>query len=155
VHTTSYPIRNFLQQQLEEYNPAAGHHGRVVTHESADRLKMLEFFKESRLPLVMLSPSFDRGVDLPDNICQCVIICKVPYLSMGDPQVAARMKLSGGQQWYLLKAIQTMIQMSGRAVRSTTDKSHTYILDKQFNALKARTRSIIPGWWLDAIQNMG
>ena len=155
VHTTSYPIRNYLQQQFEEYNPAAGRRGRVLTHDSTNRLEMLEAFKESDKPLVMLSPSFDRGVDLPDNICQCVIICKVPYLSMGDPQVAARMKLPGGQQWYLLKAVQTMIQMSGRAVRSPTDKCTTYILDKQFNALKARTRQIIPGWWLDAIQNMG
>ena len=40
---------------------------------------------------------------------------------MGDPQVRARMKLPGGDRWYLLKAIQTIIQMSGRGVRSELD----------------------------------
>ncbi|HEC62674.1 MAG TPA: hypothetical protein ENI27_10555 [bacterium] len=114
VHTTSFAIRNYLHSWISDDS-------RLISHTTENREHMLSFFKRSRDPLVMLSPSFDRGVDLRDDFCRCVIICKVPYISMGDPQVRARMKLPGGDRWYLLKAIQTIIQMSGRGVRSELD----------------------------------
>ena len=78
--------------------------------------------------------------------------CKVPYIDMGDPQVKKRMELPGGQMWYLLKAAQTIIQMSGRGVRSETDHCETYILDGQFTRLLNHTRHLMPKWWLDAIR---
>ncbi len=146
VHTTSYIVRDFLANTL----PRA----RLITHNSQDREEKLELFKKSKQPLVMLSPSFDRGVDLPaqDN-CQCIIICKTPYMNLGDPQVKARMAMEGGQWWYSVRAAQTVVQMSGRAVRSKDQKCDTWILDSQFRNLLNRTRHILPKWWLEAIRN--
>jgi len=143
VHTTSYPIRNYLFPRL----PAS----RVISHESEDRTEKLEKFKNSREPLVMLSPSMDRGVDLPEDLCRCIIICKVPYISMGDKQVQARMKMPGGQRWYLLQAVRTIIQMSGRGVRGDLDKCDTFILDRQFGRLLAQMGSYFSKWWTDAL----
>jgi Rad3-related DNA helicase len=57
-----------------------------------------------------------------------------------------------GQRWYNLKAIQTVMQMTGRAVRSKDDWSNNIILDKQFDSLLARTRHLLPKWWLDSIR---
>ena len=121
---------------------------------SENRTDQLEAFKKSKKPLVMLSPSFDRGVDLPGDQCRFIIVCKMPYLNLGDKQVAARLKAPGGDQWYVFKAIQTLMQMSGRGVRSETDHCDTYILDAQFNGLLARTRQYVPKWWMDAIRRI-
>ena len=144
IHTTSFRIRDYLQWNLDST--------RVMTHSTGNRTQMLSLFKGTLDPMIMLSPSFDRGVDLPDDLCRCVIICKVPYISLGDPQVKARMKMPGGERWYLLKAVQTIVQMSGRGVRSETDFCDTYILDRQFGSLLNRMRQYFPQWWLDAIK---
>ena len=143
VHTTSFQIRDYLWKQLDSE--------RVMSHTTWEREEMLDLFKEYTEPVVMLSPSFDRGVDLPDDLCRCIIICKVPYVSLGDPQVKARMKMPGGEKWYLLKAAQTIMQMSGRGVRNEMDHCDCYILDKQFGFLLSRMRSFFPQWWLDAL----
>ncbi|GAI62862.1 unnamed protein product, partial [marine sediment metagenome] len=143
IHTVSYRLRDFLMGTLEQ--------DRLITHTKWDREDKLQEFKDSQKPLIMLSPSFDRGVDLPQEKCRCIIICKIPYLYLGDPQIRERMKAPGGHKWYLLKAAQTLVQMSGRAVRSQEDSCDTYILDKQFGRLLGQIKSILPQWWLGAL----
>jgi len=148
VHTVSYKIRDYLVEMLpfKGVDPE-----RILTHNTMDRVDKLELFKKSRNQ-IMVSPSFDRGVDLPGQECEVVIICKMPYLALGDKQVKARLAMPRGQQWYNLRAIQTVMQMTGRAVRSERDFAATYILDKQFKSLLARTRHLIPKWWLESIR---
>lgn len=151
IHTVSYKLRDFLMENLEQ--------SRLITHTKWNREDKLEKFKDSCEPLVMLSPSFDRGVDLPQEKCRCIIICKVPYLYKGDPQIRGRMKAPGGQKWYVLKAAQTLVQMSGRAVRSKDDYCDTYILDRQFGRLFSQMNHMkiatgdptLPEWWSDAL----
>lgn len=144
IHTCSYLINDYLSKLLPR--------DRVITHNSIDKIEQLDTFKESKKPLIMLSPAMDRGVDLEGDLCRCVIICKVPYINLGDAQTKARMKLPSGQKWYLLQAVRSMIQMSGRGVRSSTDRCDTYILDRQFSSLKARMREYFPDWWMEAIK---
>ncbi|GAJ16294.1 unnamed protein product, partial [marine sediment metagenome] len=55
----SYRLRDFLVKNLEQ--------GKLITHTKWNREDKLEEFKDSPEPLVMLSPSFDRGVDLPQE----------------------------------------------------------------------------------------
>ncbi|MDD4986333.1 MAG: ATP-dependent DNA helicase [Dehalococcoidales bacterium] len=144
VHATSYAIRDYMMQNLPQK-------ARLITHDSENRNEKLEEFKASSDPLVMVSPSFDRGVDLPDDLCRAVIICKVAYPSMGDPQVKARMEMPGGNKWYLLRTMQTVMQMTGRGVRSMSDFCSSYILDHQFSRLLGQTSAWVPGWWRQAI----
>jgi Rad3-related DNA helicase len=148
IHTVSYPVRNYLLENLSCRE-------RLMTHESHTRERALAEFKDSKEPWIMLSPSFDRGVDLPagDN-CQAVIVCKIPYLDMSDPQVKRKLEMPGGQTWYFLKATQTLVQMTGRSVRSDKQKCDTWIFDKQFSRLRHEMRSIIPSWWLRAVQDV-
>lgn len=149
VHTVSYSLRDYLLENLKS--------DRLITHEPYNREEQLDIFKELQEPLVMLSPSFDRGVDLVENECRCIIICKIPYLNLGDIQIRKRREAPGGQKWYLWKAAQTLVQMSGRAVRSSNDYCVTYIFDRQFGVLyyKAKyfwPKDIFPEWWLDAVE---
>jgi Rad3-related DNA helicase len=149
VHATSNKIRDYLMNNLPSKNINST---RLLTHDTSNRADKLNQFKKSR-GVVMISPSFDRGVDLPDDECRVVVICKVPYLGLGDKQVKARLAMPMGQRWYNLRAIQTLMQMTGRAVRSKDDFSDIYILDKSFNSLIARTRRIIPKWWIESIKS--
>jgi Rad3-related DNA helicase len=147
IHTVSYAVREFLWRHLRCQE-------RLVTHESANRTEMLEEFKKSPSPLVMLSPSFDRGVDLPNDECRCIIICKMPFLSLGDPLVQRKKSLPGGQKWYQLKTLQTLMQMCGRGIRNEKDFCDTFILDKQFERLRFTTRFITPVWWSSSIKKV-
>jgi Rad3-related DNA helicase len=150
VHTVSYAVLSAIRHdQLDLKN-----NERIITHTTEDRTEKLAAFKHTTHPMIMLSPSFDRGVDLPDDQCRCIIICKVPYLDLHDKQVAARLKAPGGDQWYVFKALQTIMQMSGRGVRNDGDHCDTYILDQQFSSLLARTRQYIPKWWLESIKRI-
>jgi Rad3-related DNA helicase len=146
IHTISYQIRNYLMQTL-----SCG--DRLVTHESDDRQDALENFKITDKPLVMLSPSFDRGVDLRvEANCEAVMVCKMPFLSLGDPQVKAKVETPGGWSWYSLKAAQTLMQSTGRHIRSNTQRGDTWIYDSQFLKLLGRTKNIIPQWWQKALR---
>jgi ATP-dependent DNA helicase DinG len=144
IHTVSYKIRDYLMSHLPEQ--------RLITHTSLDRESILNQFRTSTDPLVLVSPSFDRGVDLPQESCRAIIIAKMPYLDLSDRQVKARMDQPGGQRWYNVKTAQTLVQMAGRGVRSKDDYCDTYILDRQFQRLHALTQNILPKWWLEAIQ---
>ncbi|MDD5229693.1 MAG: ATP-dependent DNA helicase [Candidatus Marinimicrobia bacterium] len=147
IHAASYLVASAIEYEF-------GSNPRFITHNTDNRITQLDKFKESPEPLFMVSPSFDRGVDLPDDQCRCVVICKIPYLNLGDKQIAARIKAPGGDQWYVFKAIQTVMQMTGRGVRNKFDYCDTYILDAQFNSLLARTRQYIPEWWMESIKRI-
>ncbi len=103
---------------------------------------------------IMVAPSLDRGIDLPGDACRVQIICKVPFLSIKDKQVSARLYGTGrgGKIWYAVNAIRTIIQMCGRAVRSEEDYATTWILDKQFvDNLYGGYRNLIPTWWRESL----
>jgi Rad3-related DNA helicase len=148
VHAVNWKLRDYLVSML----PFSGVDPKnIITHEKETRAERLEYFKTQR-GLTMISPSFDRGVSLEDDACRVVIIAKIPYMNTQDKQVKARLAMAHGQRWYSLKAIQTVMQMSGRAVRSEEDFAETHIIDQQFDRLLARTRHMIPKWWLSAIR---
>jgi Rad3-related DNA helicase len=146
VHSTSYPLRAFLMANLES--------DRLITHESGNREAQLERFKASSRPLVMVSPSMDRGISLDGDLCRVVVIAKVPYASLGDPQVKRRMAGGNGdgQRWYSMNTISTIIQMSMRACRSSDDWCKTYILDRQFESLYRKNIEVFPQWFKDAVR---
>lgn len=144
LHTVSYKVRDFLQRNVST--------GRFLSHTTADRAQVLEVFKKSPDPLVLVSPSMDRGVDLPYDECRVVIIAKVPYPDLGDPQVNKRVHASkDGSHWYAHRTVSSIVQMAGRGVRAMDDFAATYILDSQFERLYNQYRTLFPGWFAEAI----
>ncbi len=144
VHTVSYKIRNHLKNTLDRH--------RTITHDSFNRTEILGAFKISPKPLVLLSPSMDRGVDLPQDECRVVIIAKMPFGDLGDPQVNKRVHASrDGNSWYAHKTVSKIIQMCGRGVRSETDYAATYIIDEQFKRIYTDNRRFFPGWFRESV----
>ncbi len=100
---------------------------------------------------MIVAPSLDRGVDFKGDDCRVQIIAKVPYPYLGDKQIKARMNLEDGQQWYTVRTIRDLVQMTGRGVRSETDYCTTYILDRGFGRLFDMNKRLIPAWWREAV----
>jgi Rad3-related DNA helicase len=100
---------------------------------------------------VLLAPSFERGVDLPEEACEIIIIAKVPYPYLGDKQIAAKLYSKGGKTWYAVQTIRAIVQMCGRGMRSTDDWCDTYILDAQFKKLWRDHGRLFPQWFREAV----
>lgn len=95
-------------------------------------------------PTILVSSSMLEGVDLSDDLSRFQIVCKLPYLSLGDKRI--KMKTEMNNKWYELQMWQRLIQSCGRSTRSENDFSKTFILDRLFNRafFNAKKRCILP-----------
>lgn len=148
VHAVSYHLADVLSRALMQKT-----NRKVVTYKSAqDKDKALREYRSTE-GAVLVASSMDRGVDLKGDDCRVVVIAKVPYPSLKDPQVSRRMHMPGGEEWYAVQTVRTIVQMTGRGVRSKTDWAKTYVLDAQFGTnVYRRSKMLFPKWWRDAVQ---
>jgi len=95
----------------------------------------------------LVSPSLDTGVSLDDDLGRFQIIIKAPYLPLGSKRI--KKQFDKNPQYYGMKMLDTLIQMSGRCTRSIKDHSVTYILDGA--AVKAVTsnKKHLPKYFLE------
>jgi Rad3-related DNA helicase len=143
VHTVSYALTEHIF-----YNSKSG---RLLTYRNAgEREETLERFLATS-DAVLLAPSFERGVDLPEEACEIIIIAKVPYPYLGDKQIAAKLYSKGGKTWYAVQTIRAIVQMCGRGMRSQDDWCDTYILDAQFKKLWRDHKRLFPKWFREAV----
>lgn len=148
IHAVSYDLSQYLQHELVGVLP-----GRPVYSYASgrDREAALEAFRGADRA-ILVAPSLDRGVDLPDDECRVVIVAKTPFPYLGDRQVSARLHSPGGDLWYKVQTIRTVVQMTGRAMRSSTDFSTSYLLDKQLVKLYTSIgRRLFPAWWQESL----
>jgi hypothetical protein len=148
VHTVSY---GYAQQVYH----MSRHRKRMITYDCAqDRESKLEEFKNAPPGAVLVASSMERGIDLPGDQCQVVVIMKTPFLNLGDKQISTRLHSDkkGGQLWYNVNAIRTLVQMCGRGMRSAEDFCSIFILDIQFERLYRENKFLFPQWWRDALK---
>lgn len=148
VHTVSYKLTTAIQKYLDN----EGHALRVVSyHSAAEKQRAIDTYL-CQSTSVLLAPSLDRGIDLPEDDCRVIIVCKVPFPNLGDKQISARIHSRGGNTWYAVRTIRSLVQMTGRGMRSESDYCESYILDKSFlDQIWRRNRHLIPQWWADAL----
>jgi len=125
---------------------------RLITHDAKNKTEQVHKFM-GRKDGVFVSPSSMRGIDLPDNLCRFIVVCKMPYLHLKDKLVNARL-YSGtvGQTWYSSDAAQSIVQATGRGVRHEKDWAVTYILDRHVIKSICKLRSLWPGYFLEAVE---
>jgi len=92
---------------------------------------------------VLIAPSMDRGVDLPGDACRVQVVAKVPFPNLGDKQVNKRLYTRGGQEWYAVQAVRSLVQMTGRGVRSPED--HAMCLNPEARILTKDLRWVQAG----------
>ena len=145
IHTVNYKIANAILSNSKFSS-------RLITHKtSKDREKTLDLFRKSNRPLVLVSPSFTEGVDLPYELCKFQIIAKIPFMDLGDKKTRARFQVD--EKWYASSAITQLVQAYGRIMRAEDDSGVTYILDKSLMNLINRWRFIFDqlDWFLEAL----
>lgn len=148
VHTVSYKLADAVFNKVREVNP-----GRPVYRylDSQGKGRALELYLEHE-GAVLIAPSMDRGVDLPNEACEVQVICKLPYPNMGDKQVNARMHTAGGSNWFAMLTARSLVQMCGRGVRHKDDYAETFLLDHSFTSnFWRRNRALLPKWWIEAL----
>lgn len=147
IHTVNYQTANYIMEHL--YGTQEG--SRLLNPKGKNRENIMKTFNYSQNPYVLISPSLTEGVDLKDDLSRFCIICKVPYPSIADKWTKERIKID--QNWYNVKTAETLIQMTGRSVRSEQDHADTYILDSNFFEFASRNVDLFPQWWKDAVVN--
>lgn len=145
VHCVSYKLAKYLSLSVPQ--------DRLVTYEdSASKSAALERYTNIENG-VLVASSMDRGVDFAGDMCTVCVVAKLPFPYLGDPQTSARMhsREEGlGQTWYELETGRSLVQMTGRGVRSETDTCVTYILDMAFGGFIRKTYTT-PKWWREAV----
>jgi len=139
IHTVSWKLCRDVMDGVKSK--------RLLTHDSNNRNDVINEFMDTDgfgKDSVLVSPSCERGLDLRNDLCRFVIICKMPYLSLASKYVGARLYASGaiGKLWYQSDAMTTIEQMAGRAWRSAEDWCTVYILDYQVEKLYERKPSL-------------
>ena len=108
-------------------------------------MEVLNHFYTSSDPLVLMSPSLTEGLDLKEDLSRFCIICKMPFANTNDQWVKERQ--AENQIWYANNTCTTLMQMTGRVVRSDRDIASTYILDTCFEFLVKKYGNLFPEWW--------
>lgn len=147
IHTHSYALNASLSDALRQANILRP----IITYgRASDRDLALSKFRSTPRS-VLLAPSMDRGIDLAGDTCRVMLIVKVPFPYLGDKQVSARLHLPGGQTWYNVQTVRTIVQMTGRGVRSRQDWATTYILDGEFMKFWSKGKALLPEWWKESV----
>lgn len=164
IHTVSYRLAKDLFRNITSEPPhprdglwtaRKGSRLLITYTRGSSRDDALNLYKNTA-GSVLLAPSLDRGTDLPGELCRCQIIAKVPFPYLGDKQVSARLYgTRNGQAWYSVNTIRSIVQMTGRGVRSRDDHAVTYILDENFSKLFRKHGRLFPSWWREALDWSG
>ena len=126
IHTGSYAF----SRQILEYTQYSD---RLVKYiDSQQKKRSIQVFK-SKPGAILIGPSILEGLDLKDDISRFQVFFKVPYPSLGDPLIKA--KLNAQPIWYNWKTLNNLLQGAGRSVRNKNDWAITYILDACFESL--------------------
>ena len=126
IHAGSYDFMNYI-------NNNSKHKFSFITYDVAkERGGAIDLFNKSD-GKILIGPSLLEGLDLKDEKSRFQIFFKVPYPSLGDPLVKAKMQAFPG--WYDWKTGISIQQGAGRSIRSKDDWAVTYILDACFRSL--------------------
>ena len=137
IHSGSYEISGKLFKSLDKKSQS-----RIITYsnsqekEEAIRTFILNPGK------ILMGPSLLEGINLFEERSRFQIFVKIPFPSLGDKYVSAKMNYS--PEWYDWKTITAILQGVGRSVRSENDWAVTYVLDGCLKDLLKRRRSSFP-----------
>lgn len=146
IHSVSYDLTKRISERLRSEGFP------VITYSTGSQRQTAinQFIERGG---ILVGPSLDRGIDLPDDLCRVQVIAKVPYPYLGDPQIGARLNQPGGDSWYKVQTARSLMQMTGRAVRHEGDSAVTYIFDKQFSRFLSKGgKKLLTSWWEDAVE---
>lgn len=146
VHTTSFERARYLAEHSR-------HTKRLLLNTSIGTGSVVQNFRQSASPLVLVSPSVTTGWDFPGSDCEFQIIGKIPFPDLRTK--AAKVLNQRNKEWGGYTSAQTVVQSSGRGMRSADDQCETFIVDGNFDWWWGQNRKYLPKWWQDALKWVG
>lgn len=143
VHTHSMEITNFIKNKLSNSKRF------LFRDEMMKNEEILKEHYESDLPTIIVSPSLAFGVDLKDHYARFQIIVKLPYPPLSSKHIKKRFEQD--KEWYENKMLNALVQACGRATRSKSDFSTTYILDGNVVNVLKRCKYKLPKSFIDRV----
>lgn len=144
IHGHSERLCRLIRENVQ--NP------RILTldqFENRDKDAMLKAH-EARPDSVLLASGFHEGVDLKDDLARFSIIAKIPWPTIEDKFVKARMDVDGS---YLpMQTALKLCQSYGRGVRHDKDHCVSYVTDSGFEGFLQRCGWLLPKYFVDAVQ---
>jgi ATP-dependent DNA helicase DinG len=113
----------------------------VLVQGTAPRSVLLDEFRRTPHAVLFATSSFWQGVDVQGDQLSAVIIDKLPFVSPGDPIVAARIEAltaegtSAFEQYQVPLAILALLQGLGRLIRHRTDRGVLAVLDPRLRTM--------------------
>jgi len=145
IYTNKYAISKYIMD-----NAGLEHRWRLITHTSKNREDILEEFKLSPDPLVLVTASLGQGVSLDDDLARFQIITKIPYANTQDPQVKARADMD--RWWYNCDACTRLEQIAGRCVRSKDDHCEIFLMDSRFYSfIVKQNHDVLHDYFVNAV----
>jgi Rad3-related DNA helicase len=143
IHCT-YSIARHLKQHLDD--------PRIMWHNQADKTEVYQEFLDSDPSegRVLVASGMYEGLDLSYDLARWQCICKVPYVSLAEPVIKARLRER--PESYAWWAIRSIVQATGRVCRTPTDYGCTYMLDANFIRLYRDNEHQFPDWFKHAIR---
>jgi len=117
----------------------------MITHYKNNLAEVVERFKNSTAPSILISPSIVEGYDFPGDQCYWQIVAKVPFPDTRGKLMALRKKSDPEYPNYI--AMQKFVQACGRGVRSQDDVCETFILDDHMFWFFRRFQEFAPDWF--------
>lgn len=142
IFTVSYD-RAYLLLRNSRYNDI------MVSHSTADVIQVVNRFKDMPAPAILVSPSVTTGWDFPQETTgvRYIIVGKLPYPDTTDLVLKARHE--DDKEWSSFLAMGTLIQETGRASRSSTDKVEVMITDDNCTWFFGRYKDYAPKWFME------
>lgn len=148
IHTVSFERARYLLEHSRHAQLMIWNEPR--SKESTQ--SVVQRFKRSPAPAILVSPSVDTGYDFPYQQCEYQIIMKVPFLDRRNPIAGARCKSDENYDSY--NAMQSIVQMAGRGMRAADDRCEVLIVDDQFLWFygKCLKLGFVPAWFAPAVR---
>lgn len=145
IHTTSFERARYLCQHSALRN-------RLLLNDSSSTALTVERFRKapSSTGLTLVSPSVTTGWDFPLSECEFQIVGKIPFPDLRSK--ASKVVNKRNPEWSGYQAAQSLVQSSGRGMRSAEDSCETFVVDGNFDWWYGANKKYIPKWWQDAVR---
>jgi hypothetical protein len=113
------------------------------------------FVNQPDEPLVLIS-TVGEGLDFYGDLCEFIIILKMPNKNIGDPWIERRKGrvvdgFNNGFHWYGLESVREFEQFCGRGNRTPDDICYIYVLDAYSVKLLKQHKSKFERHFLEAV----
>lgn len=146
IHTVSFARADIVSRMSR--------HKRIMRfhRKGGDIEKIVEQFRHSKAPSVLVSPSVGTGYDFPYDDCRYQIILKLPYPDTRGKLMQARCRLDSDYGPYI--AALSTVQIHGRGVRAADDLCETFLLDGNYVWFVHKYGDFMPEWFRSVISRV-